>query len=53
MRKQSKKKNKRYSLRRKRAPGNVTLQPRLVLKEMRHLKKGLMGNKIKGVAPSG
>lgn len=43
----------KYGFRRKIAPGNLTLKPRLVLKEMRKLKRGLILNGIKGGEPSG
>lgn len=43
----------KYGFRRKIAPGNLTLKPRLILKEMKKLKRGLILNGIKGGEPSG
>lgn len=42
-------KYKLHNLRRKRAPGNVTMEPSPVLKEMKGLKQGLMVNGVKEV----
>lgn len=43
------KKFKRYTLRSKEAPGNIILESSSILKEVRHLRKGLMLSGIKGM----
>lgn len=48
-----KKKYKMCSLLRKRTPGDIMLEPSLVLKEIRSLKKDLMLNRISDLVPSG
>jgi hypothetical protein len=53
MSKQGKKKRKLYSLKRKRGPGNLMLDPKLVLKEIRGLGGGLTFIRIKGGVNSG
>lgn len=48
--KQGKKEKQNIQFEEKKAPGNLVLEPRRVLKEIR---EGLQGNRIKGAVPSG
>lgn len=48
MSKQGKKKCKMYNLKRKRGPGNLVSEPKLMLKEIRGLGGGLALVRIKG-----
>lgn len=47
-----KKKCRIFILKRNTAPGNLVLNPRFKVKEMRRLKKGLIQNRIKDGVPS-